>query len=110
MYEYRFPEDGYYILCRYNRHTYTVFNRRMPKCNTVLQSENDLFQPKIQPNSHGNCEFLALIRTIKSSKCFGHCPVKTYYTSGQNLQLDKPFYYSIISHTQSYCVMAVPEP
>ena len=49
---------------------------RMPKCNTVLQSENDLFEPEIQPNSHGNCEFLAPIRTIKSSKCFGHCPVK----------------------------------
>ena len=31
----------------------------MPKCNTVLQSENDLFEPE-----------------IKSSKCFGHCPVK----------------------------------
>ena len=53
-----------------------IINRRMLKCNTVLQSEIDLFQPKIQPNSHGNCEFLALIRTIKSSKCFGHCPVK----------------------------------
>ena len=48
----------------------------MPKCNTVLQSENDLFEPETQPISHGNCEFLALIRTIKSSKCFGHCPVK----------------------------------
>ena len=43
--------------------------------NTVLQSENDLFEPEIQPNSHENCEFLALIRTIKSSKCLGHCPV-----------------------------------
>ena len=53
-----------------------VVNRRIPKCNTALQSENDLFEPEIQPNSHGNCEFLALIRTIKSSKCFGHCPVK----------------------------------
>ena len=52
-----------------------IFIRRMPKCNTVLQSENDLFEPEIQPNLHGNCEFLALIRTIKSSKCFGHCPV-----------------------------------
>ena len=36
-------------------------NRRMPKCNTVLQSENDLFEPEIQPNSHENCEFFALI-------------------------------------------------
>ena len=48
----------------------------MPKCNTVLQSENDFIQPKIQTNSHGNCEFLALIRTKKFSECFGHCPVK----------------------------------
>ena len=47
----------------------------MPKCNTVLQSENDLFEPEIQPNSPENWEFLALIRTIKSSKSFGHCPV-----------------------------------
>ena len=43
----------------------------MPKCNTVLQSENDHFVPEIQPNSHGNCKFLALIRTIKTSKCLG---------------------------------------
>ena len=54
---------------------FLLLNRRMPKCNTVLQSENDLFEPEIQPNSHGNCQFLALTRTIKSSKCFGHCPV-----------------------------------
>ena len=31
------------------------FNCRMPKCNTVLQSEDDLFEPEIQPNSQGNC-------------------------------------------------------
>ena len=37
----------------------------MSKCNTVLQSESDLFEPEIQPNSPGNCEFLALIPTIK---------------------------------------------
>ena len=43
----------------------------MPKCNTVLQSENDLFEPEIQPNSHGNCQFLALIRTIKSQNVLG---------------------------------------
>ena len=53
-----------------------TFNHRMPKCNTVLQSENGLFEPEIQPNSLGNCLFFALVRTIKSSKCFGHCPVK----------------------------------
>ena len=32
-----------------------LVNCRMPKCNTVLQSEDDLFEPEIQPNSHGNC-------------------------------------------------------
>ena len=48
----------------------------MPKCNTVLQSENDLFEAEIQTNSHENCIFLTLIRTIKSTKCFGHCPAK----------------------------------
>ena len=53
----------------------------MPKCNTVLQNESDLFEPEIQPSSPGNCEFLALIRTIKSSKCFGHCLVNTHLTS-----------------------------
>ena len=47
----------------------------MPKCNTVLQSESDLFESEIQPHSPGNCEFLALFRTILSSKCFGHCSV-----------------------------------
>ena len=31
------------------------FNCRMPECNTVLQSEDDLFEHEIQPNSHGNC-------------------------------------------------------
>ena len=51
-------------------------NRRMPKSNTVLQSEYALFQLEIQPNSPRNCVFLALIRTVKSSKSFGHCPVQ----------------------------------
>ena len=36
----------------------SIIIRRMPKCNTVLQNENDLFVPEIQPNSHGNCESL----------------------------------------------------
>ena len=52
-----------------------MFNRGVPKCNTVLQSENDLFEPEIQPNSPENCEFLSLIRTLKSSKCFDYCAV-----------------------------------
>ena len=30
---------------------YTLLIRKMPKCNTVLQSESDLFEPEIQPNS-----------------------------------------------------------
>ena len=46
----------------------------MPNCTTVLQRENDLFEPEIQPNSHGNCEFLALTWAI-NPQCFGHCPV-----------------------------------
>ena len=29
----------------------------MPKCNTMLQTENDLFEPEIQPNSPGNFQF-----------------------------------------------------
>ena len=80
----------------------------MPKCNTVLQSENDLFQHKIKPNSHGNYEFLALIRTIKSSKCFGHCPVINVYNVCYvftfvpiySLNINKPHYYFITSQTR----------
>ena len=30
---------------------FLLLNFRIPKCNTVLQSENDLFEPEIQPNS-----------------------------------------------------------
>ena len=56
----------------------------MPKYNTVLQSDNDLFEPEIQLNSPGNCEFLALIPTIKSSKCFGHCPVNIDVINNHN--------------------------
>ena len=53
-----------------------VYYFRIPKCNTVLQSESDLFEPEIQPDSPGNCKLWALIRTIKSSECFGHCSVR----------------------------------
>ena len=49
-------------------------DRRIPKCNTVLQSENDLFEPKIELNSL-NFEFSAF-PTMKLSKCFRHCSVK----------------------------------
>ena len=37
----------------------------MPKCNTVLQSENDLFEPEIQPSSYRNCEFWGVDRTLQ---------------------------------------------
>ena len=47
----------------------------MPKCNTVLQSENDLLNPKFYKIRIEISNFLAL-RTIKSSECFWHCPVK----------------------------------
>ena len=42
----------------------------MPKCNTVVQTENDLFEPEIQPNSPENCQFLTLLRTLKIPKSF----------------------------------------
>ena len=31
--------------------TLLIIIRRMPKCNTVLRSENELFEPEIQQNS-----------------------------------------------------------
>ena len=31
--------------------------------------ENDLFEPEIQPNSPKNCQFPALLRTLKFPKC-----------------------------------------
>ena len=37
------------------KYALSIINCRMPKCNTVLQSEDDLFEPEIQPNSQGNC-------------------------------------------------------
>ena len=42
-----------YVIVRCLLITNNLINRRMPKCNTVLQSENDLFEPEIQPNSLG---------------------------------------------------------
>ena len=45
----------YLIDCHRNLTSILNINRRMPKCNTVLQSENDLFEPEIRTNSHGNC-------------------------------------------------------
>ena len=46
----------------------SVVNRRMPKCNTVLQSESDPFEPEIQPNSHGNCEFLVVLYNLQNRR------------------------------------------
>ena len=36
---------------------FILLNRRMPKCNTVLQNENDLFEHEIQPNSPKTASF-----------------------------------------------------
>ena len=55
------------------------FNRRMSKCNSVLQTEKDLFQPEVRPNLSENCHFSTFFRTPKSSKTFGHSPVKISY-------------------------------
>ena len=40
----------------------------MPKCNSVLQTENDLFQREIRPNLSENCHFSTFFRPPKSSK------------------------------------------
>ena len=50
-------------------------NRRMPKRNSMLQTENDLFQREIRRNLSENCHFSTLFRPPESSKTFGHCPV-----------------------------------
>ena len=52
---------------------YLMINRRMPKCNSVLQSEKDLFQPEIRPSLSENCHFMTFYQT----KTFGHLPVKS---------------------------------
>ena len=72
----------------------------MPKCNTVLQSESDLFEPEIEPNSPENCEFLALIRTMKSLKCFGHCSV----IKGE-ISLNFVQYYHPVAFNNTDCIL-----
>ena len=52
---------NYFNTAKYTCTVCTINIRRMPKYNTVLQSESDLFEPEIEPDSAGNCEFLALI-------------------------------------------------
>ena len=64
-----------FLLCRF----WELINRRMPKCNSVLQAEKDLFQHEIRPNLPEKCHFLTFFRTLKSSKTFGHWPVKTNF-------------------------------
>ena len=34
-------------------------NRRMPKCNSALQTERDIFRPEIRPNLPENCQISA---------------------------------------------------
>ena len=48
----------------------------MSKYNTVLQTEMELFQPEIWGNLPENWHFSTFFRTPKSSKTFGHSPVK----------------------------------
>ena len=50
-------------------------NWRTPKCNTVLQTEEDLFHPEIQPNSPKSALF-DRFRLPKFPNSFGHYPVK----------------------------------
>ena len=47
-----------------------LINRRMPKCNTVLQTEKDLFQSEIRPNSPENCHFLTVFYMNLSKEIF----------------------------------------
>ena len=67
------------ILLRYKRNfviTEVIYlNRRMPRCNSVLQTEKDPFPREIRPNFPENCHFSTFFRTPKSSKTFGHFPV-----------------------------------
>ena len=42
---------------RWEKGRNAYFNRRTPKCNTVLQTEKDLFHPEIRPNSPEKCHF-----------------------------------------------------
>ena len=37
----------------------------MPKCNTVLYTASDLYEPEIELNSPGNCNFRPFLRTLK---------------------------------------------
>ena len=56
--------------------TYSTLNWRMPKCNSVLQTEKDPFQPEIRPNFSENCHFSTFFELQNPQKTFGHSPVK----------------------------------
>ena len=60
----------------YTKANCLAFNRRMPKCNSVLLTEEDLFQYEIWANLPKNCCLSTFIQPPKSSKTFGHTPVK----------------------------------
>ena len=47
----------------------------MPKYNTVLQTEKDIFQREIRSNSHENCHFSTFFRLPKFPNTLGRCPV-----------------------------------
>ena len=46
----------------------TLLIRGMPKCNIVLQSENDLFEPEVKPNSpeiaNPLCSAIRIYKTV----------------------------------------------
>ena len=46
-------KEVYYAKTDFCSRRFGPINRRIPKCNTLLQTENDLFKPEIQPNSPG---------------------------------------------------------
>ena len=53
------------------------FNRRMPNCNTVVQTASDLFELEIGLNSLKKWHFSALYQTKQAPKILRHCSVKT---------------------------------
>ena len=50
---------------------FLLLNRRMPNCNTVLQTASDLFEPEIRQNSRHNDTFRPFIRLKILPKSFG---------------------------------------
>ena len=79
----------------------------MPKCNSVLQTENDLFQHEILPNLSENCHYLTSFRTPKSSKTFGHSPVKSVNMKSVDIIIDIKA--SLISEFQRFMCIKFSE-